>query len=162
MGNTTFTIDEQDATLTVERIFSAPPSQVWQAMTDATLLDRWWAPRPWRAQTLHMDFQVGGYWHYAMKGPDGDEHYGRMSFVEIEPGRRYKAIDVFADASGEANDELPKQTFVTTLAEDGHGTKLVTVIRYESLEDLEKIIEMGMQEGLTIAQDQLEQLVDRG
>ena len=161
MGTTKFTKDEANATLTIERSFAAPAGRVWRAMTDAAILDQWWAPHPWKAETLHMDFRVGGYWHYAMNGPDGERHFGRMNFLEIEPGRRYKAADVFADESGATNENLPEQTFDTTLVEQGGQTKVVTVVSYSSLADLEKIIEMGMQEGLSMAQDQLEVLLAR-
>ena len=161
MGKTVFTRDEQNATLTVERTFNAPRRRVWQALTDATILDQWWAPQPWKAETVHMDFRVGGYWHYAMKGPNGEQHFGRMNFLEIDPERRYKAADVFADAAGDANESLPQQILETTLTDEGDRTKVVTVTAYTSLEDLEKIIAMGVEQGLSMAQDQLEVLLQR-
>jgi uncharacterized protein YndB with AHSA1/START domain len=162
MGKTTFTKDEQNARLTIERTFRAPRSRVWEALTHPAILDQWWAPKPWMAQTLHMDFRVGGYWHYAMNGPDGEQHFGRMSYLEIEPEQRFMAADVFADESGTAVEDLPTQTFETTLAEEGDTTTVVIVVQYKSLEDLERIIAMGMQEGLTMAQDQLALLLERG
>jgi uncharacterized protein YndB with AHSA1/START domain len=162
MGKTVFTKDEKNATLTIERTFDAPRSRVWQAMTDARILDQWWAPKPWKTETTHMEFRVGGYWLYSMNGPDGEQHFGRMNFLEIDPERRYKADDVFADAAGETNQSLPQQTFDTTLVEDGDRTRVVIVVSCRSLEDLEKIIAMGMQEGLTMAHDQLDALLRRG
>ena len=161
MGQTVFTKDERNARLTVERVFAAPRNRVWQAMTDAAVLDRWWAPEPWKTETVSMDFRVGGHWHYAMRGPEGEQHFGRMDYLEIEPERRFKAEDVFADAAGKPNEALPKQLFDITLIEVGPQTRVVTVIDYTSREDLEKILEMGMQEGLTIAHDQLEALLAR-
>lgn len=162
MGETKFTKDERNATLTVEREFGAPRERVWQAMTDPAILDQWWAPSPWKAETLTMDFRVGGFWHYAMNGPDGEQHFGRMDFVEIEPGVRFRAKDVFCDADGVANASLPTQTFTTTLYAESDRTRAVTLIEYASLEALEQILAMGMQEGLTMAQNQLEALLARG
>lgn len=161
MGKTVFTKDKKNARLTVERVFSAARERVWTALTDAATLDLWWAPAPWKTETMTMDFRVGGHWHYAMHGPDGERHYGRMDYLEIEPGLRYKAEDVFADAAGKPNESLPKQLFDTTLVDEVDGTRVVIVIDYASLEDLEKIIEMGMQEGFSMAQDQLEALLAR-
>jgi uncharacterized protein YndB with AHSA1/START domain len=95
-----------------------------------------------------------------MNGPDGEQHFGRMDYVEIEPGRRYKAEDAFTDEAGTPIDSLPRQTFDTTLHEDTPGrTRVVTLVDYASLEDLEKILEMGMAEGITLAHDQLEALL---
>ena len=162
MSKTKFTKDEKKATLTIERVFPAPRSRVWQAMTDATILDRWWAPSPWRTETVVMDFRVGGYWHYSMNGPEGEQHFGRMNYLEIEPERRFKSSDVFADEEGNANESLPRQVMDITFVEQGNQTNVVTVVQYASLEDLNKILEMGMQEGLSMAQDQLEALLQRG
>lgn len=160
MGKTTFTRDDANARLTIERTFGASRERVWNALTDPALLEQWWAPRPWKTETVTMDFSVGGRWFYAMVGPEGERHFCRMDYVAIEPGRRYKAEDAFTDESGTPIESLPRQTFETTLHEDGPGrTRVVTVVDYASLEDLEKILEMGMQEGLTMAQDQLEALL---
>jgi uncharacterized protein YndB with AHSA1/START domain len=54
---------------------------------------------------------------------------------------------------------LPKQTFDSTLIPDGDTTRLVTVVQYASADDLKRILEMGMQEGLTIFYEQLEALL---
>jgi uncharacterized protein YndB with AHSA1/START domain len=159
MSKTTFTRDEKNARLTIERVFPAPRSRVWHAMTDPTILDQWWAPRPWKTETVFMDFRIGGYWHYAMNGPDGEQHFGRMNFLEIEPERRFKSSDLFADSDGNANQSLPRQLMNMTLTDQGNQTKLVAIVEYASLDDMNKIIEMGMQEGLSTAQDQLEALL---
>ena len=37
--------------LIVVRDFDAPVDLVWRAWTESELLDLWWAPKPWRAQT---------------------------------------------------------------------------------------------------------------
>lgn len=161
MSKTQFTRDEQNARLTIERIFPAAPSRVWQALTDPTFLDQWWAPHPWRTQTIHMDFRVGGYWHYAMNGPDGEQHFGRMDYIEIEPEASFKSADVFCDVAGNAIDALPRQVIDNRLIADGDHTRLVTLVQYASVEDMNRIFEMGFREGLTMAQDQLEALLTR-
>jgi uncharacterized protein YndB with AHSA1/START domain len=160
MGKTTFTRDDANARLTIERTFDASRERVWEALTDPILLDQWWAPSPWKTETVRMDFRVGGHWLYAMSGPDGEQHFGRMDFIEIEPGRRYKSDDAFTDETGTPIESLPRQVFDTTLHEDAPGqTRVVTVVAYASLADLEKIVAMGMQEGVSMAHDQLEALL---
>jgi uncharacterized protein YndB with AHSA1/START domain len=159
MSDITFTRDEANARLTIERTFPADPARVWEALTDPALLDQWWAPKPWRNRTVRMDFRVGGYWLYAMQGPEGEEHFGRMDYVEIEPERYYRAADVFCDAEGNAIESLPRQVFENTLNDLGNRTKLVTVIQYTSVDDMNRIFEMGFREGLTMAYEQLEALL---
>jgi uncharacterized protein YndB with AHSA1/START domain len=162
VNKTTFTKDIENATLTIERVFPANRSRVWQAMTDATILDQWWAPAPWKTETVHMDFRVGGHWHYAMNGPEGEQHFGRMDYLEIEHEQRFKSSDVFCDAQGNANESLPRQQMDFSLIEQGAETKIVSVVQYASAEDMDTILKMGMQEGLTMAQDQLEALLLAG
>lgn len=159
MSKTTFTRDEANARLTIERVFPAPQSRVWQAMTDPRLLDQWWAPKPWWAKTLHMDFRVGGHWLYSMNGPNGEQHFGRMNYLEIEPEHRFKSEDAFTDAAGNVNESLPRQRIDTRLIAEGERTKVVTVVEYASAEDMNRIFEMGFREGLTMAHDQLEALL---
>jgi uncharacterized protein YndB with AHSA1/START domain len=151
--------DLDQRTLTIERRFNAPRSRVWRAYTEPKLLDQWWAPNPWKSETKRMDFRVGGHWLYAMKGPEGEVHYGRMDFSAIEPEDRYVAKDVFADATGKAIADMPQQTFVTTFTDEGSTTEVVVVVEYDSVEDLQKVVEMGMEEGITMGQDQLEELL---
>jgi PhnB protein len=162
MNKTTFTKDIENATLTIERVFPAERSRVWQAMTDAKILDQWWAPSPWKTETVHMEFRVGGSWHYAMNGPEGERHFGRMDYLEIVAGQRFKSSDVFCDANGNADESLPHQQMNFSLVEQGSDTKVVSVVQYATAEDMETILKMGMQEGLTMAQDQLEQLLLAG
>jgi uncharacterized protein YndB with AHSA1/START domain len=159
MSKTTFQRDERNARLTIERAFEVDAARVWRALTDPALLDRWWAPQPWQTQTIHMDFQVGGYWLYAMNGPDGEQHFGRMDYLEIDPGIRYKASDAFTDAEGTPNESLPRQDMELSLIATGTQTRIVTVVQYASIEDMNTILEMGMAEGITIAHDQLAALL---
>lgn len=162
MNKTIFTKDPESARLTIERIFPAARSRVWQAMTDPAILDQWWGPQPWFVKTIRMDFRVGGSWRYSMNGPNGEQHFARMDYVEIDPERRFKSNDSFTDAAGNINESMPQQLIDTRLVAEGPHTKVVTVIQYASLEDLERIVEMGFREGLTMAHDQLEALLAGG
>jgi len=55
MQKTTYTVDRENKTIHVDRTFDAPLAQVWQAWTDHTIMDQWWAPKPWHARTKTMD-----------------------------------------------------------------------------------------------------------
>lgn len=159
MQQTNFTPNEADATLTIERVFPAAPDRVWNYLVEPSLLDQWWGPAPWQTVTAQMDFRVGGHWLYSMRGPEGEEQFCRMDYLEIEPGLRMESDDYFCDADGTPNESLPRQVFATTFVAEGDGTKLVTVVQYASILDMKTILEMGMKEGLSIAYDQLEALL---
>jgi uncharacterized protein YndB with AHSA1/START domain len=162
MKPTSIERDLDNRTLTIRRRFDAPRSRVWRAYTEPELLDQWWAPKPWKTETVRMDFRVGGHWLYTMNGPEGEQHFCRMDFLEIEPGRRFLTDDVFADESGATNAEMPQQQFDTVFSEEGETTLVTVVSRYPSVEDLKKVIEMGIEQGVTMAQDQLAELLASG
>ncbi|MEX0723827.1 MAG: hypothetical protein WD357_10300 [Gracilimonas sp.] len=51
MNKTTFSSDKN--MLTVTRAFDAPLSLVWRTWTEPELLDRWWAPKPWKSKNAY-------------------------------------------------------------------------------------------------------------
>jgi uncharacterized protein YndB with AHSA1/START domain len=57
-----FTVNKEEKTIHITREFAASLELVWRAWTTPELLDQWWGPQPWRAETKTMDFRQGGYW----------------------------------------------------------------------------------------------------
>jgi uncharacterized protein YndB with AHSA1/START domain len=156
-----FTVDKANKKINVEREFAAPLATVWAAWTQPELLDQWWAPRPWMAKTKTMDFKVGGYWLYAMMGPEGEAHWCKVNYKSITPLKNYSALDSFCDENGTPNQPLfPNSLWNNTFSEKGNDTTLVSIeITYESLENLENIINMGFQGGFTMGLANLDELL---
>ncbi len=159
MEKTTFTINEAEATMVVERTFSAPREHMWEAWTTSEGLEGWWAPLPWKAVTKSFDFSAGGHWHYYMAGPNGEKEWCMERYETIIPYESFTATDEFCDEEGNVNPALPSNHWHTQFLNEGDGTKIVVTTTYASVEDLKKILEMGMKEGFTMALDQLEQLL---
>jgi uncharacterized protein YndB with AHSA1/START domain len=155
-----FLVDKENNAITVRREFAADRQLVWDCHTKRELLEQWFAPKPWVARTKSMDFREGGHWLYAMCGPEGEEHWGRMDYVTIQPIESFKAWDGFCDAEGNLNPELPRAAWRSTFDELSESTLVQTVVVYQSLADLETVVQMGMKEGLTMALDQLEALLN--
>ena len=155
-----FLVDQEKNTITVRREFAAGRQLVWDCHTKSELLEQWFAPKPWKARTKSMDFREGGHWHYAMCGPEGEEHWGRMDYISIQAIENFKAWDGFCNAEGEMNAQLPRAEWHSTFEELSDTTLVQTVVTYQSLADLETVIQMGMKEGLSMALDQLEVLLD--
>jgi len=59
------------------------------------ILDQWWAPKPWKAETKTMDFRAGGSWLYFMKGPDGNGQWCSVGFSAIAPKRAFRLSRLF-------------------------------------------------------------------
>ena len=151
--------DLSNKTLLITREFAAPLAKVWTAWTDSELLDQWWAPKPWKAETKIMSFKNGGYWLYCMVGPDGSRHWARADYSAIMPEKQFSVVDCFCDESGNPNQETPSMNWVNKFMETPAGTKVEITIKFASVADLEKIIEMGFQEGFTMAHGNLDELL---
>lgn len=156
-----FTVDKDNLTVKVERSFDAPLDLVWSAWTEAELLDQWWGPKPFRAETKSMDFSEGGRWLYAMVGPQGERHWALKEFTKIVPRKGFTYRSVFCDENGKVNPATTSSMWINTFAESEGITLVTNDIRCESLAHLEAQIKMGFKEGYTMGLDQLEELLAR-
>ena len=148
--------------ITVTRYFNAAPEQVWRAWTESELLDKWWAPKPWRAETKTMDFKEDGYWLYAMVSPEGDKHWSKVDFKSIEAGKSFEAISYFADENGNPSNAF-KTTYSTWKNEfsaSNGGTKVVVEIIFPTEADMQQLIAMGFEGGFTMGLNNLEELLE--
>lgn len=143
----------------ITREFEAPLEQVWKAWTESNLLDIWWAPRPWKAETKKMDFREGGVWLYAMVGPDGEKSWCRVDFQTIVPNKSFTADDAFCDEEGKITQDFPSMHWKNEFTETGTGTKVEVEISFAEVADMEKIIELGFEEGFTAAHGNLDELL---
>ena len=154
-----FSIDRENKKIFVKREFAAPLSKVWAAWTESKWLDQWWAPKPWQAQTKSLDFREGGYWLYAMVGPDGTTHWSRADFQSITPYISFTGQDAFCDENGNIDNNLPVSVWSNEFQEVADSTIVFIAITYNEIADLDKIIEMGFKEGLTAAMENLDELL---
>ena len=154
-----FSVNKENKTITVKREFAAELPLVWDAYTKSEILDQWWAPKPWKSRTKTMDFREGGYWHYAMVGPEGEEHWALANYKTIDPKKRFTALDGFADAEGVVNTEMPQSKWEVSFTPKEEVTLVENLITFDDLAQLETTIQMGFKEGLTMAMEGLDALL---
>ncbi|KUJ61277.1 ATPase [Flavobacteriaceae bacterium CRH] len=152
-----FTVDKATKTVVITREFAAELSLVWDAFTTSEILDQWVAPKPYTAKTKYMDFKVGGKRFYAMISPDGQEHWSIQEYTSITPKTNFKMHNAFADK--DENPQLPGSVWDFNFSEQNDITKLNLIITNESLERMEKMIEMGFVEGFKMTINSLEELL---
>jgi uncharacterized protein YndB with AHSA1/START domain len=145
--------------LIVNRYFNAPLDKVWRAWTESHLLDDWWAPKPWKAETKTIDFNPGGFWLYAMVGPTGEKHWCRVDFQTILPQKSFTVLNRFCDENGITNTSFPTMEWYTQFTPTGAGTTVTVQIKFDSQTDLDKVVAMGFKEGFTMAHGNLDQLL---
>lgn len=151
--------DFKEKSILIAREFNAPLELVWRAFTEKEILDQWWAPLPWKTKTKHQDFSVGGHWHYMMYGPQNESHWGRMDYISIDTLKNFHLEDAFCDENGDINPEMPVSKGSNTFTTTATGTKVEFKMTYSTEEQLQKIVEMGFEQGITACLEQLNQLI---
>ena len=154
-----FTVNKESKTIHVKREFDADFDLIWQAWTEAELLDRWWGPKPWKAETKTMEFRKGGFWHYAMVGPEGEKHWGKANYLDIIPKKFFAAKDGFCDESGVMIPSFAQSLWKTSFISKKNKVQVDITITFDTLTDLEKTIDMGFKEGFTMGLNQLDELL---
>jgi uncharacterized protein YndB with AHSA1/START domain len=153
-----FIVNKETKTVTITKEFAAELSLVWDAYTDAELLDQWWAPKPFASRTKVMDFAVGGRRFYAMVSPEGAERWIVQKYTAISPKTNFKMFNAFADA--DENLELPGSDWDLSFSEQDGTTTVNISIYNESLERLERIIaDGGFRTGTEMQLNNLEELL---
>lgn len=150
--------DLKEKSILVSREFNAPLAKVWRAYTESELLDQWWGPSPWRAETKFMNFTPGGFWLYAMVGPEDQRHWARMNYISISHHSNFEIEDSFCDENGTINTELPVSKGKNVFTQTENGTRVEFKMIYPTEADIQTIVEMGFEQGISICFDQLDEL----
>ena len=154
-----FIVNKETKTVSITKEFDAERDLVWDAYTKPELLDQWWAPKPFSSRTKIMDFEEGGRRFYAMVSPEGAERWIVQKYNSITPKTNFKFFNAFADA--DENLDLPGSDWDFNFSEQNGKTTVSVSIYNESLERLEKMVEMGFKEGTAAQLQNLEELLTK-
>lgn len=123
-------MSSSDQEIVSERVLGASPEQVFEAYRDPVRLARWWGPAGFSSKFKEFDFRPGGSWKFTMHGPDGTDYYNESEFVEIEPAKRIVLEHL-----------RPMHRFLMTmtLADEAGKTRLTWRLRFESVEECERV-----------------------
>ena len=143
-------------TFTIVADLAAPPARVWQIWSDPRQLERWWGPPTWPATFEEHNVAVGGGSRYYMTGPEGEKSRGWWRFISLDEPRSLEFEDGFADESGAPNSKMPTIHARVDLEETAAGTRMTITSRFDSLEQMKELVEMGMVEGMTEAMGQID------
>lgn len=156
-----FSVDRENHKINVKREFAAPVNLVWDAWTKSEILDKWWAPKPWKAKTKTMDFREGGRWLYAMVGPDGTETWCKADYNLVNAKNAFGWSDAFCDADGNVSNGFPSAEWKVAFREADGSTMVNIVISHETKESMDKYLEMGFREGFVAALENLDAVLEK-
>jgi uncharacterized protein YndB with AHSA1/START domain len=150
------TKDPDTLTLTLVAQFDASPDRVWEVWEDARKLERWWGPPTFSATFTRHEFSVGGQSRYFMTGPTGETPRGWWRIDAIDKPDRLEFANGLAGPDGEPMPGVePMSGRVTFEPADG-GTRMTVITHFTDIEQMQTMLGMGMQEGMTQAVGQID------
>lgn len=160
MTVTAVTKDLNELTMTVDAEFDVPVDRAWQLWGDPRQLERWWGPPTHPATMVQHDLTSGGTVTYYMTGPEGERFHGWWRVTQADAPRLLVVEDGFADENGQPNPDLPVTIMRVSLDDrPGGGTSVTITSTFASLEAMEQLISMGMEEGLRQAMAQMDAIL---
>ena len=139
--------------IVITRTFDAPREAVYEAMTDAESVARWWGLDETDTRVEISDARPGGRWRYVEKGPDGAEYGFHGVFHDAVVPERIVQTFEFEGMPG----HVAMDTY--TLEEQDGRTLYTSVTVFQSVEDRDGMVASGMETGLSQSLDALEKLV---
>ncbi|WP_019814691.1 SRPBCC family protein [Saccharomonospora saliphila] len=153
------TKDTDALTMTFVAEFDADAARVWRVWEDPRRLERWWGPPTYPATFERHEFEIGGHSRYYMTGPDGDKARGWWTITAVDAPHRLEFDDGFADEHGQPDSSMPTIHVRVTLEDTGAGTRMTMVTTFSNRDDLERLLDMGMEEGLRSSLEQIDDLL---
>ena len=152
--------DLDTRTLTITADFAAPIDRVWEVYADPRQLERVWGPPGYPATFVDHDLVPGGRMNYYMTTPEGEKYYAYWNVLEVRQPSGFDFKDGFAlDDTFAPNPELPESLNSYSFTETANGTRATFVGTYASADDLQKVLDMGVVEGSSLAINQIDDLL---
>ncbi len=151
--------DAKNLTMVVLAEFDATVERVWQIWEDPRQLEKWWGPPNWPVTFETHDFRTGGRAAYYMTGPDGEKICYCWVFTEITAPSSLSFDDRFTDEGGDPSSEMPTIHTAVTIDRADAMSRMTIRSRFDSLEQLEELVAMGMEEGTRLAIGQIDTIL---
>ena len=85
-------------TVTLHRVFRAPPERLYRAFLDPDTMAKWLPPHGFTGRVLSMDARVGGRYRMQFTNfSNGQSHAFGGEYLELIPGERIVHTDSFDD-----------------------------------------------------------------
>ena len=143
-----------DVEAVITREFDAPRELVFQVYTDPAHIPQWWGPRSTKTIVDKMDFRVGGSYRFVHREADGSENGFRGEFREIVPPKRIVQTFEWEGMPGHImTDHLEFEDL------GGGRTRITNRSVSSNKDDLQGMIDSGMEQGMRETYDRLEELL---
>jgi uncharacterized protein YndB with AHSA1/START domain len=153
MNKIELTVIKEELKTVMKREFNAPRDLVWKVWIDPEMIPKWWGPRSTTTVVDKMDVKVGGEWRYVQKDENGDEYGFRGEYREVVAPEKLTYTFEFEPMAGHIIVETVE------FIDQGDKTLMVDTSIYASIEDLEGMLQTGMEGGANESMDRLEEVL---
>ena len=138
--------------IVITRTFNAPRALVYEVLTRAEHVRRWWGPRQYGPVSAAADFRAGGHYRFAQGSPQGEVAFS--GDVRESSPERIVYVEEF--------EAMPGHAAVTTVTLDERAGKTFMTLRsvYQSREDRDGVIGSGMEWGARLSYLQLDEVLE--
>jgi uncharacterized protein YndB with AHSA1/START domain len=147
-----------DTEYLITRSFDAPADVVFEAYTTPELVQRWWGFETSEWLVCEIDLRVGGTWRFVTRDADMEVGF-HGEYREIERPHRIVSTEAFEGAPDP--DGMATLNTVTLDEVDGVTTMRV-LVQHVSKEVRDMVLATGMEGGMQVSYDRLEDLVRPG
>jgi uncharacterized protein YndB with AHSA1/START domain len=155
----TSSTNAEDLSMTMVAEFDAAPERLWNVWEDPRKLERWWGPPSYPATFTRYEFEPGGQCRYYMTGPEDFKHYGWWRIESIDGPHRIEFTNGLAGDDGEPVPGVEPMGGVVTFERIGSGTRMTVLTQFIDTEQMKKMIERGMEQGMRQAIGQIDALL---
>ncbi len=161
MSKNNLQVDKENKVTTMERVFDAPRELLWKAHVDPELMKQWWGPKEYETIIEKLDVREGGEWRMIHKGKDDQGNPAEYAFYgEYKEIKEQESITwTFNFEPIGPGHEITETVYFEEV--EAGKTKLRTVSHYKSDEDLEGMVQSGMEDGAVESWDRLEELTTK-
>lgn len=144
-----------DHSVVVQRTFKAPPALVYRAHIDPDWIQRWCVgPEGWTMPVCLVDARPGGSIRYEWSDGKGNGFFLTGEFVALEPSIRTVHVERM-----HLPDPTPDNRVETLFEKHGTGTLLTLRMTLPTQEAREMMLATGMDQGMELSYQRLEQIV---
>jgi uncharacterized protein YndB with AHSA1/START domain len=160
MPITSVSKDPEALTMTIVAEFPAKLQRLWDAYADPRQLEKFWGPPTYPATFTRHDMFPGGRSAYTMVGPEGDVARGYWEFLDVKEPHSFEVRDGFCHPDGTPNTDMPSMRMTFDFEATNAGSRLTTTTFFNSVDELDQLLNMGMEEGTRQAMGQIDAVLE--
>jgi uncharacterized protein YndB with AHSA1/START domain len=145
-----------DTDYLVTRAFDAPAKLVFEALTTPELVKRWWGFETSEWLVCEIDLRVGGQWRYVIREREMEVGF-HGEYRELNGPHRMVWTEMYEGVPDPGPELYPVLT--ATLDEVDGVTTMTLLAHHTSKEERDAVLESGMESGMQVSYNRLEDLV---